>query len=87
MSCIGSLQPPNYTPGRAVHGDLYLGIITVIMTKRLPYKRGLHTGGFLRNLYGCNDSESNDAATRPQWLSDFTSIDPRSPEPIQSFFI
>ena len=83
MSCIGSLQPPNYIPARGVHGDLYLGIIMVMMTKCLPYKQRTYTGGLQPARYSCNGGKSNKAATRSRLLDSFTStfIDPRAPIP------
>lgn len=73
---MAPFSPPNYISAQAVHGDLYLGIIMVMMTKCLPYKQSLYTGGFLETPYSCNNSESNDAATQPQLLGYFTAENP-----------
>lgn len=61
MSCTGSLYPPhNYSSATATRRELYWGIITAMMTKRLPSKHST-LEGFCRR----NNSKSNDAAARP----------------------
>lgn len=73
------LAPPNYISAQAVHGDLFLGIIMVMMTKCLPYRQSWDTGGFLQTPNSYNNSESNDADDRPQLLGSYTA---EGPEPL-----
>lgn len=54
------LPPRNYSSAPATRRELYWGIITAMMTKRLPSKHSTLEGFCCRN-----NSKSNDAAARP----------------------